>query len=381
MNLVILVVSLAILLYLVIGYPLLIALYASLRPVPVARLQESFQVSVVLVVCNEAECIKEKLESLLGLFEADRIQEILVGSDGSTDETNALVKSIADPRVRLVAWDDRRGKASVLNDLVAEAKAEILVFTDARQRILEGSLQALLAGFADPKVGVVSGEMVFDPESQCTPAGQGMGMYWAYETWIRRNESAVHSVPGATGAWYALRKPLYQPISADTLVDDVVIPLQAVVVGSRCILETDARIVDWASHTVAEESVRKRRTLTGCFQLIQRHPAWLLPHCNPIWWQFVSHKILRLASPWLLVLCFLSAWTLRGEPVGILALLGQGICYGLALAGWILGRFRLVSLPTSICLTFFVMNLATALALADFLFERSLPAWRMSQKG
>lgn len=355
--------------YLYLGYPAWVWLMARMRPRPVRKAPYGGLCSVVVAAHNEAETLPRKLASLLASADGERIGEVLVGSDGSDDGTVQAVEALRDKRVRVVTFPERRGKAAVLNDLVPQCRSEVVVLTDARQEIEPGALAALLANFADERVGVVSGELVFRGGGT-TVAARGVGFYWRYEKFIRRSESRFGSVPGATGALYAMRKELFRPIHVDSLLDDVAIPMQAIVGGARCVFESGAVVYDRPAESVAAENIRKRRTIAGNAQLIALYPGWLLPWRNPIWFQYVSHKLGRLLSPFFLLGALCASALLAREPAYAVLLSGQVLFYAVALAG------RVFPIRTCAAATMFVsLNVTTLMALADAAAGRFNVKW------
>jgi len=376
--------SLAGVAYIYAGYPLMVWLLGRLCRRGAARGDWTGPISVVVVACNEARRLGPKLDSIFRATAADRIAEVLIGSDGSDDDTPAVVAAYPDPRVRLVPFAERRGKPAVLNDVVPLCRSELVILTDARQALDPEGIARLAACFADPGIGVVSGELMFRTDDRDTSAARGMGAYWAYEKLIRKSESRFRGVPGATGAFYALRRELFRPIPPETLLDDVVIPMQAVEQGMRCLLEPGAIAWDTPSQSAEQESIRKRRTIAGAAQLIVNQPRWLLPWRNPIWWEFVSHKLARLASPLLLLLALAVNVGLTCQPgrlpaAGYGALLGaQCIFYGLALIAWGLARTGRRAPLLGTVLMFVALNVTTLLALWDAARGRFHAAWRRS---
>jgi biofilm PGA synthesis N-glycosyltransferase PgaC len=365
--------------YIYIGYPLLVWLKA--RTNRATAESSSMQsgdrsVSIVIVAHNEAKTLPKKIESLLASTNASAIREILIGLDGSTDETAQVLAAGSDDRVKVVPFASRRGKPSVLNDLVPTCQSDIVLLADARQLFDADCIQRLLEHFDDPSVGVVSGELVLRSDPTQTAAAAGIGFYWRYEKFIRRCESRGRGVPGATGACYAIRKSLFQPIPAATILDDVAIPMQAVVRGYRCLFEPTAQVFDEPSKSTRQESVRKRRTIAGVAQLVTLFPQWILPWCNPLWFEYVSHKLLRLASP-VLMLVALAAnlWLLELPAYRVLLVLQAGF-YSAAVIGWcyqLSGRgSRLFGPP----LMFVTLNLTTAAALWDALFAKYRVTWQ-----
>lgn len=310
--------------YTYIAYPVIIVLLARWFPKPVKKGNFRGSVSVMIAAYNEERVIAEKIRNILLLQGSEQIAEILIGSDGSSDRTAEAARSVSDPRVRVFEFFERRGKAVVLNELMQKCTGDIVVMTDARQEITRDALIALLENFADPGVGVVSGELIFRSANSAGTA-TAIESYWDYEKIIRKAEATFHSVPGATGALYAIRRSLLRPIPEQTVLDDVLIPMRAVLAGHRCVFEPRAIAWDRPSATHREEAARKRRTLTGNLQIVVRHPAWILPNVNPIAWQFISHKLARLFSPFFLLLAWGGSVATASRPFYFWACVVQSI--------------------------------------------------------
>lgn len=368
--------SLVLLAYIYAGYPLLILALGRIRPFTSRREPFMGCMSVVIAGYNEANRLGPKLESLLASDCASQIDEVLIGSDGSDDNTADVIEKFGDARVRLVSFTERRGKPAVLNDVVPQCRNELVVLMDARQMLEPSALSRLAACLADERVGVVSGELVFRSNHSGTTAAEGIGAYWKYEKFIRKSESRFRSVPGATGALYAIRKSLFRPIPPQTLLDDVVIPLQAVEQGYRCLIEPGAIAYDTPSQSPQQETVRKRRTIAGAAQLVINQPRWLLPWKNPIWLEFMSHKIARLASPALLVLVAATNIILAAQPLYGLLLGLQAIFYVAAGVGYVLQQQGKKSSLFGLPLMFVSLNTTTTSALWDALRGRFSATWQ-----
>jgi len=198
-------------------------------------------VTVLLPVHNGAAWIEQKLRSILDLDYPRDLLQVLVISDGSDDGTEEAVRRFASQGVELVSLP-RGGKAAALNEGMRRATGEILLFTDVRQELDRASLGALVSCFADPRVGVVSGELVIRQGSTLEEAN--VGVYWRYEKWIRKHQSQIDSIMGATGCIYAMRASLAAPMPEETILDDVVLPLGAFFQGYRLILDGRARAYD-----------------------------------------------------------------------------------------------------------------------------------------
>ncbi|MFH1858001.1 MAG: glycosyltransferase family 2 protein, partial [Candidatus Omnitrophota bacterium] len=365
-------ISAAFLFYVYLGYPFLLWILPK-KPSHSDRENDFPVVSVVVSAFNEEAVIAKKMENLLSLdYPKDKI-EILVGSDGSTDETEKIVASYAGKGVRLLVSAERKGKARMLNQLAEQAKGEILVFTDARQRIDSGAVRELVKRFADPKVGCASGELFL--ENTDGPVGKGMGLYWDYEKFIRQKESDLDSVIGATGALYALRRSLYRPMPDETLLDDVYLPMKAVAQGYRTVFEEKARVFDDASETPRQEYERKVRTLAGNYQIFSQLSEALNPFRSRVAFQFISHKLLRVAAPLFLILLFAASLVLVEYPLYRTAFIAQCLFYGLAFVGAAAPRWknRLFSVPYTFCL----LNVCAVTGLYRYVTGRQTVTWKV----
>ncbi len=354
--------------YTYIGYALWLKVRCQLRPMPVQRGRCEPRVSIVLVVRNEERVLARKVENLLTLdYPAERL-EIVAVSDGSTDGTAAILREYASQtRVMVVLNQLTRGKASGLNNAMQLASGEVVVFTDARQQIEAGALRVLLENFADPRVGGVSGELMLG-NPQFGEASEGLGLYWRIEKQIRQMEAASGSVVGATGAFYAIRRECWAAIPEETILDDVIIPMQVVRSGARVVFEPEARV--WDSLQAGQEFSRKVRTLTGNYQLLRLAP-WLLTRDNPIRFELVCHKLMRLAAPFALLTTFvttmfLTSWVYRA------ALAVQLLFYGLSLLAAVGLKAGRVARLAEACCAFVMLNLAATIAFANFVTGRKV---------
>jgi biofilm PGA synthesis N-glycosyltransferase PgaC len=349
------------------GYPLLLGVWARLARRPVLRGSITPHVTVIVAARDEAARIGGRVANLLDSdYPADRL-EVVVISDGSADGTERVAWAIAasEPRVRVVAFDAPRGKGAALNAGVAAASGEILIFADARQRFAPDAIRRLVENFADPTVGVASGRLVLD-DGGGTAVGLGLGAYWNHEVWLRSRESEIGSMLGATGAIYAMRRGLYRSIPDDTVLDDVLIPMQAVLTGARAVFDVRALAFDAAVRSGRHEFGRKVRTLYGNYQLLAIRPELLSPRRNPVFGRFVLHKLARLAVPMHLVVLAVTSLLLL-EGVYAWALAGQLAAYLAAAAGAAGARARgPLARLTSGAYVFVLLNWAAVVALVRF---------------
>ncbi len=327
--------------YTYVAYPLIVAAAVRLRPAAsIRRLSvPDTPVTVVLAAYNEECFIGPRVRELARLVAARPAGgEVIVISDGSTDRTAEAAQTAATEAkletgavvpVRVIALPTNVGKAAALNAGWTAASHPLLVFADARQTWGADAIERITENFADPSVGAVSGDLVV----QSPPGAMaGFGLYWRFEKWLRRTESRFHSLGSVTGSICAVRRELFRPIPPGTILDDVYWPLAVAMGGHRVIHDERARAFDRLPVRVRDEFGRKVRTLCGNFQLLTRLPSTMLPWCNPLWWQFVSHKILRLLVPWALIGLAASVVVLEG-PVYRLVLWAQAALYLLAVAG------------------------------------------------
>jgi poly-beta-1,6-N-acetyl-D-glucosamine synthase len=329
-------------LYVYAGYPLVLAVWARMATRQPSAGDHLPPVSLVMAARNEAARLPGRIENLLALDYPADLLEIIVVSDGSTDGTARVVAPYtaaaprpglgAAARVRLIETGPH-GKAAALNAGVAAARHGTILFADARQRFARDAVRHLVANFADPAVGAVSGELVLDCEAgaSASSASDSVGAYWRYEKWLRAQESAIDSMLGATGAIYAMRRACWRPLPEDTILDDVLAPMRAVLAGWRVVFEPRARAFDVTAPDVVAESRRKTRTLAGNYQVLALEPSLLVPGRNRVWLQYVSHKLGRLAVPWALLVLLVAGMTLAVSSTLYLVLTAVQLAfYGLA---------------------------------------------------
>jgi len=362
--------------YTYLGYPLWLWIRSRWCRKPVRSGPYIPFLSIIMIVRNEEKVLPRKLRNLLDLNYPDESLEIVMVSDGSTDSTNQILSEhTANPRIRVILNPKQQGKAAGLNAAMSSVRGEIVVFTDARQQIEPDAIRVLVENFADPEIGCASGELMLgDPETG--EAEQGMGVYWRIEKAVRELESAVGSVVGATGAIYGVRRKLLVNVPDEAILDDVYIPMHVVRRGARVIFDPRARAWDSPDQGTAREFTRKVRTLSGNYQLLQLAP-WLLTSANPLRFQFVSHKVLRLVVPFALLATLLASFLTPGVFYRGAVIL-QLAFYTLSFLGLahFLRRGPLARVADA-ARTFVLLNTAAAVAFANFAAGRKV-AWERS---
>ncbi|MFA5038122.1 MAG: glycosyltransferase family 2 protein [Candidatus Omnitrophota bacterium] len=362
--------SAAVIAYTYFGYPLLLFVFQFIAYSPVKKGDKTPFVTVFISAYNEASYIETKVLNLLESdYPKDRM-EIMVGSDGSTDETYQIIKRLAaEKNIRYTVSFARMGKPAMINKMSKDAKGDIYVFSDARQKFERSAIRQLVRPFEDESVGCVSGELMIAGKPQ--GSGSGLGLYWNYEKSLRRMESNIGSMLGATGAIYAVRKEYFHYLP-DVILDDVYAPMCSVMMGKRAVFEPSARAYDDVSESTEKEFSRKVRTLAGNFQLFSMMPEYFLPNKSRVAFQMFSHKALRLFAPYFLILLFLSNIFLAGQsPFFMVSLILQILFYTAALIGHVAesrgnsfsGFWRLFSVPYEFC----ALNAAAIVAFYKFL--------------
>jgi cellulose synthase/poly-beta-1,6-N-acetylglucosamine synthase-like glycosyltransferase len=367
------------LLYTYAGYPLWMYLRSRLQPHPQRQGSILPTVTIILAVHNGAGLLRQKIAHLLALDYPRERMEIEIVSDGSTDGTDNILNELDDPHIKCFRCPEHSGKAAALNMGMQSARGEILLFLDIRPWIESNALRLLISNFADPRVGCVTGELVLRDDGHDARAKAVGGLYWRYEQWIRNCEAMVDSPLGVYGGFYAIRRKLASALPEGTILDDMLQPLSVIRQGYRSVLDLRARVYDMWPNSLRGEFHRKVRTLAGNFQLIQLAP-WLLSRQNRLRFELISHKLMRLLVPILLVILLLSSILLaRQSMLYAGALVAQIGFYMLAALGAVRGVSKLTrtAAPAS---AFCVLNAAVVVGFYKFLFTRG-PLWKIWTSG
>jgi len=350
------------------GYPAVIWTLARLRPRPWTASPIAPSVSIVLAVHNGAALLPWKVQHLLGL-DYPNIKEIIIVSDGSTDGTAELLTHSHDPRLTTIVLQEHSGKAVAVNAGMAKTTSDVILFVDIRPEIACGAIQQLVSNFADPKVGCVAGALRLRREGHDDPTAAVSGVYWRYENLIRTCESIYDSPVGVYGGFYAIRRELAVPQPEGMILDDMFQPLSIIRQGYRSVIDSRACVYDSWPTRIEEEFHRKVRTLAGNFQLFRLAP-WTLTPRNPVLFQLVSHKVMRLVVPYLLLLLLVSSLALSSGSL-IYAAFGalQVLFWTVAFAAL---RFKIpflhrIAAPASALL---VLKVAAVVGFYKFLFTR-----------
>lgn len=371
----------ALIFYAYAGYPLLLALVSRLRSRPVRRAPWTPTVSVIITAYNEERDIAAKLENTLALdYAADKL-EIIVASDCSTDRTDEIVAGYSSRGVRLHRQMERLGKTAAQNAAVERARGEIILFSDATTAYRADVLRVMLPSFADETVGCVAGRLIYvDPSASST--GQGARSYWGYETFLKRHESRICSLIGASGCLYAVRRSAYVPMYPEAC-SDFLIATKMVEQGLRAVYEPAAVCTEETNKRADKELRMRVRVITQTFTDLWRHRAMMNPARSGFYSvQLISHKVLRYLVPVFLLLIFISSAALAPRSLFYaLVALAQICFYAAAGLSWLMERWgwrnRWLALPQY----FVLANLASLVAFYKFLRGERYARWEPIREG
>ncbi len=382
-----LLVSIFLIFYTYIGYGIVLCLAVTVkRWIQPAKspVTELFFPSITLVVpaYNEADCIRSKIENSLALhYPADRLFYIFI-TDGSTDDTPAIVAGY--PQLILMHEKRRQGKIMAMNRAMQALRTDLVVFTDANTLLNTDALINIARHFTDPRVGAVAGEKKIDMTgTQYATAGEGW--YWRYESTLKKWESELYSVMGAAGELFGMRAALYEPVEKDSLVEDLVISLTLSRKGYRIRYEPLAYAMEPVSRDMADELKRKIRIAAGGIQTLSRFPN-LLSFAKPMLsFEFISHRVLRwVVAPYLLpAVFFVSGYLVyRQTPIGYIYWLfyAQFIWYLAALLGWGMEKIRLQAGILFVPYYFCAMNFSMMAGMVRYLSGGQTVLWEKTKR-
>lgn len=297
--------SVVLILYTYIGYPVLVFVLARLRKTEEYRSEWFPNVCLLIAAYNEEEVLAEKLEASLELDYPQDQLDILVAADGSDDRTMEIVQGFSDRGVRLSFQPERRGKLAAISHAMQQVTAEVVVFSDANNEYCPETVRELTVPFFDSHIGAVSGAKTIVKGSK--GAGESEGLYWKYESFIKKQESRLGSCVGSSGEVFAIRRELFEPPFRSLVNDDFYMAMQVLRKGKRVVYRPQAKSFERISASQRDENLRRKRISAGRWQVVQ-HARQLLPFRRPlIMWQILSHKILRLLLPFAMLGALVSA--------------------------------------------------------------------------
>lgn len=363
------------------GYAVLVYLFNSLTRKKNPDSEEDYfpTVSFIVAAFNEEDCIEKKIiNSLEQDYPADKIEFIFI-TDGSSDATPDIVKSYS--RIQLLHQQERRGKSAALNRAVQLAQNEILIFSDANTILNTEATQKVARHYKDENVGGVAGEKkVMSLSDNTEDVGASEGLYWKYESLLKKLDSDFHTVVGAAGELFSVRKNLYETVPQEVILDDFVISMKVAQKGYRIIYEPEAYAMELPSFSIKDERKRKVRIAAGGFQAIAMLPEALRFWKHPkLTFLYVSHRVLRwILSPFCLILAFVSSFYLTASSSATIynaIFLIQAIFYVGAFIAYVSpslsNRFKILKLPYY----FIFMNISVIQGFFRFLRKKQPSTW------
>lgn len=375
--------------YTFVGYGIVLYILVKLKrliksPYPISDESASYPtVTLMVAAYNEADVMDAKIANTLELdYPEERLQLIFV-TDGSTDDTPAIVGTHAG--IMLLHQPERRGKMAAIKRAMDYVTGTITVFTDGNTFLNPEAIKQLVKHYQNPKVGAVAGEKRIRVDRTADASAAGEGFYWKYESKLKQLDYALYSNVGAAGELFSIRTALYPTVETDTIIDDHMIAMRIAEKGFIIGYEPRAYATETASENTKEELKRKIRIAAGGIQSIFRLPKAANPFYYPLLtFQYISHRVLRWTIvPFLLPLIFILNGFLAAKGLGaVYAVLFvmQGLFYGLALIGWLLEgrqvRVKFFFVPYYFCL----MNYAVVAGIFRYLKGNQAAAWEKSRR-
>jgi cellulose synthase/poly-beta-1,6-N-acetylglucosamine synthase-like glycosyltransferase len=367
--------SAAALFYTYAGYPLLLAFVSALRPRAVRRGEFEPTVSIIITAYNEERGLAAKLENTLALDYPRELLEIIVASDCSDDRTDEIARSFAHRGVRLHRQSQRLGKTAAQNAAVEQAQGEIILFSDATSLYQPDAVRAMMPSFADATVGCVAGRLEY-VDGSGSRVGRGARSYWSYETFLKRHESRVGSLIGASGCLYSVRRSAYVPLYHEAC-SDFIIATKMVEQGLRAVYEPNAVCFEETNRQSDKELRMRVRIIAQTFTDLWRHRSLLNPVRGGFYGvQLLSHKVMRYLVPFFLMGLFASSAVLAsGSLFYRLMFAVQLACYACPAFAWMLDRVGIQSRLLALPQYFLLANLASLIACYQFVRGERYASW------
>lgn len=335
-------------------------------------------VAIVISAFNEERHIQQRIDNLLALDYPPLLLRAYIGSDGSRDATGAILSACKDGRISAFVFEQNRGKANVLNDLVARVSEPIVVFSDANTFFERGALKKLAAHFSDPQVGGVSGELRLLGSS----GDNQDSLYWRLEQFLKFSEARIGALLGANGAIYAIRRALWKPLASDTICDDFCIAMNVSATRHRLVYEPAAWAEEETPQDIGDEYGRRVRIGIGNFQALVRHPEYLWRTSAATAFAYVSHKVLRWIAPHLLLVALAASFALALESpawfvfalLQLAGIVAAAVMYAMSKRG--LSLPSLLRIPAFL----FALNWAFLVASKRFLTGQYSGSWRRTSR-
>ena len=373
--------------YAYLGYGIVLLLLLKIKRLfvkPKNLKNEDFEPEVTLFVAayNEADYIREKVENTLAIdYPRDKLRIVFV-TDGSDDGTPEILKEY--DGISVYHRGPRAGKIGAINRGMGYVISPIVIFSDANAMLNKEVVREMVRHYQDPKVGCVAGEKRILKKETDTASGAGEGIYWKYESALKKMDAALNSAIGAAGELFSIRTSLFEPVEKDTLLDDFMISMRIATRGYKIVYEPGAYASESASASIADEMKRKVRICAGGLQSIVRLKALLNPFkYGLLTFQYVSHRVLRWTLvPLFLLLIIPLNYILMQYNQGIYTLLlyGQAAFYMAALIGWFMEKRSLRNKLVFVPFYFSIMNIAAFRGFFRYVKGRQSVLWERANR-
>ncbi|HEY4966913.1 MAG TPA: glycosyltransferase family 2 protein [Puia sp.] len=381
--------SLGVIFYCYIGYGVLLFLLIKLkrvlskssRTIPVGRFEP--EITLVVAAFDEADFIDQKIRNSLALdYPAGKLHWIFI-TDGSRDETPGIIRNY--PQIRLLHLPERQGKVAAMNRAIRFVETPYAIFSDANTLLNPLCVREIVRHYADPQVGGVAGEKKIAKTETDKASGAGEGMYWKYESLLKKLDSELYSVVGAAGELFSLKTSLFYQAPESTIIEDFVQSMKICMQGYVIRYEPNAFATEQGSATMRDEQKRKVRIAAGAFQaMIMLKGLFNVFRYPVLSFQFISHRILRWTlCPLCLLICFISnAWLVHTQPWGfyLVFFLAQTVFYALACVGWILANQNLKIRAIYIPYYFLFMNLSVFIGFYRWIMKKQSSVWEKAAR-
>lgn len=382
-------ISMIIIFYSYVGYGILLWLVVKIKSTPrrfgpfPEKIIFTPTVALVVAAYNEEDYIEEKIENSLSLRYPKELIELVFITDGSTDRTNEIIRKY--PSIKHLYQPERKGKSAAMNRSIPYINASIVVFCDANTLLNEDCIKEIVKHYSDPVVGGVAGEKKIIQEGINSAAAAGEGLYWKYESFLKKLDSDLYTTIGAAGELFSVRKELFEPAPEGTILEDFVQSLKICIKGYVLRYEPNAYAAEAPSASIKEEMKRKIRISAGAFQaMIMLKELFNIFRYPVLSFQFISHRVLRWTiCPVALIIILLSNIFIvfsESSTFYEMILMLQGLFYSMAIAGWILAsreiKLKVLYLP----FYFLFMNLSVFLGLWRFLKNNQSVLWEKASR-
>ena len=377
----------ALIFYTYLGYGIVLFILIKLKRIFSKKQSESTtaelpEVTLLIAAYNEQDYVKAKIENTLQLnYPAEKLHQIWV-TDGSSDKTPELLAAY--PEVEVLHKPERSGKIAAMNRGIKFVKTPIVIFSDANTLLGKESIMKIAEMFNNPKVGCVSGEKRIMNDDKEAASAAGEGIYWKYESTLKRWDAELYSAVGAAGELFAIRTELFNEVEGDTLLDDFIISLRVAMRGYKIDYDPEAYAIETASANVKEELKRKIRIAAGGIQSVVRlYPLLNIFKYGMLSFQYISHRVLRwtITPLALLFVLLLNIFLIPVSTLYLILMVLQVLFYLAALAGWILENRKMKVKLLFIPYYFFIMNYAVFMGFGRYLKKSQSVNWERAKRG